>query len=165
MRICDASPFSSSACEIPSVQYHNSLTQCSSRNMTRGSTKPPKKTQAASKKPNLCPRTNLPTPEPSPAVETGRVAADEARKAAEANSKASEEEEPEDPKKELERILGCADDAHVEILGVEPNASEDDVLAAWRHLGCLLHPKYCQLEKAKDAFQSKSWSNWDRRGY
>jgi hypothetical protein len=133
--------------------------------MTRGSTKPPKKTQAASKKPNLCPRTNLPTPEPSPAVETGRVAADEARKAAEANSKASEEEEPEDPKKELERILGCADDAHVEILGVEPNASEDDVLAAWRHLGCLLHPKYCQLEKAKDAFQSKTWPSWDRRGY
>jgi hypothetical protein len=118
--------------------------------MPKKSNKPPKQTQAASEKPNTRARTNLLTPEPSPAVDAERVAADEARKAAEANSKASEKEEPEDPKKELERILGCADDAHVEILGVEPNASEDDVLAAWRHLGCLLHPKYCHLEKAKD---------------
>ena len=111
--------------------------------MGKKTTNTSKQTQAASPKPNLRPRTNPPTPEPSPAVETGRVTADQARKAAEANSEAPEEEEPEDPKKELERILGFADDAHVDILGVEPDAPEDDILAAWRYLGCLLHPKYC----------------------
>lgn len=122
--------------------------------MPKKTKKDTKQAQQDGQKPNTRSRANLPTPEPTPGVDAGRIAADEARRAAEATI-IEEEEETEDPKKELERILGCADDAHAEILRVEPDASDDDILRAWRQLGCLVHPQYCQLEKAKDAFKSR----------
>ena len=122
--------------------------------MPKKTKKNTKQAQQDGQKPNTRSRANLPTPEPTPGVDAGRIAADDARRAAEATI-TEEEEETEDPKKELERILGCAENAHAEILGVEPDASADDIIRAWRWLGCLMHPGYCQLEKAKDAFNSR----------
>jgi hypothetical protein len=55
---------------------------------------------------------------------------------------------------EIERIQSCAADSYAEILAVDPAASEDEKQAAWVHLGCMLHPKYCNHKKAEAAFKS-----------
>lgn len=64
-----------------------------------------KQAQQDVQKPNTWSRANLPTPEPTSGVDAGRIAADEARRAAEATI-IKEEEETKDLKKELDRILG-----------------------------------------------------------
>lgn len=123
--------------------------------MAKKAKKDAQKAQAIGQKKKTRSRATLLTPEPTPGVDVERIAADHTRKVAETDTNAPVEEESKDPKQQLERVLGCADDAHSEILDIEPDASEDDILSAWRQLGCLLHPTYCQLEKAKDAFNSR----------
>ncbi|KAK1989751.1 hypothetical protein LX36DRAFT_549155, partial [Colletotrichum falcatum] len=52
---------------------------------------------------------------------------------------------------ETKRILACSDTSYAEILRVKPDSSEREKALAWRHLGCLLHPKSTYHDAA--AFQ------------
>ncbi|KAL7786362.1 hypothetical protein V8C37DRAFT_412477 [Trichoderma ceciliae] len=86
-------------------------------------------------------RDRLLTPEPTPAVEDGRVAADLARQAAQTSEPAKtppsivvEDHASEDPKQEIQRVLKCNKDSSEEILAVKGDASEEDKLIAWRRL-------------------------------
>ncbi|KAM0341183.1 hypothetical protein ACHAPU_010113 [Fusarium lateritium] len=54
---------------------------------------------------------------------------------------------------EIERIMRCFDSSYAEILGVKPNSPEKEMVAAWRHLRCMLHPKFTEHPKAKAAFE------------
>ncbi|UNI15344.1 hypothetical protein JDV02_001884 [Purpureocillium takamizusanense] len=110
------------------------------------------------------PAGRLPTPEPTPGVEDGRIAADIARRAAEAAQHQSPSasakpptQSPQDAIKavdeEIERIMKCPKDAHAEILSIDPDSSDADKLMAWRRLGCMTHPHYCQQKGAEDAFK------------
>jgi hypothetical protein len=117
----------------------------------------------------------LATPEATPAVEDGRVAADKERAAAamrqlletsSSNSADKKEQVPEANDAadvsaddridvEIERIMRCFGSSYAEILGVKPNSPEKEIVAAWRHLGCMLHPEFTENPKAKAAFESK----------
>lgn len=113
------------------------------------------------------PAGRLLTPELTPGVEDGMIAAELARRAAEnrhlaassTDSARQTTDSPDDETKgldgEVERIMKCYKDSHAEILAVDPSSSDVDRLAAWRRLGCMTHPHYCQHKKAKDAFKSK----------
>ncbi|OAQ57553.1 hypothetical protein VFPPC_12333 [Pochonia chlamydosporia 170] len=106
------------------------------------------------------------TPEPTPGVEDGRVAADLARKAAETRH----EETPASPaqpatgtdateiksdnaRQEIERILLCADNSYAEILAVSSDPTEEEVVTAWKRLGCMLHPHYCLHNDSKAVYK------------
>ncbi|KAK2051642.1 hypothetical protein LY76DRAFT_674066 [Colletotrichum caudatum] len=115
----------------------------------------------------------LASPEPTPAVEDGRIEADRQRIAAavhqllEAPSASPGETKdnkvggaPSDANAhlgevalEIERILGCSDTSYAEILGVKPDSTENEKIAAWRHLGCLLHAKSTEHKDAAVAFE------------
>ena len=113
------------------------------------------------------PAGRLLTPEPTPGVEDGRIAADIARRAAEAAQDQapsapakSPTQSPQDAAKavdeEIERIMNCPKDAYAEILSIDPDSSDADKLIAWRRLGCMTHPHHCRRKNAKDAFESTS---------
>ncbi|KAF4486600.1 hypothetical protein CGGC5_v005953 [Colletotrichum fructicola Nara gc5] len=115
----------------------------------------------------------LPSPEPTPGVEDGRVEADRKRAAAtteqafkvpsdipeEANgSKGSEP--PNEVSARLEevitesrRILGCSDTSYAEILGVEIDSTAKAKADAWKRLGCLLHKNVTDHPDAPKAFE------------
>lgn len=102
----------------------------------------------------------LPTPEPTPGVDAARVAADQARKVANAqqdstSSAGSEEDAAKTSLQEIERVLKCEPNSYAAILSVPPTASEEELLVSWRRLGCMVHPNYCKHEKVKAAFESK----------
>ncbi|KJZ68401.1 hypothetical protein HIM_12207 [Hirsutella minnesotensis 3608] len=109
------------------------------------------------------PAGHLATPEPTPGVEDARIAADIARRVEDAKQQASSAtakpstQSPQDAVKavdeEIERIMKCPKDAYAEILAVDPSSSDTDKLTAWRRLGCMMHPQYCQQQNAKDAFE------------
>ncbi|KZL67541.1 hypothetical protein CT0861_00346 [Colletotrichum tofieldiae] len=118
----------------------------------------------------------LASPEPTPAVEDGRIEADRQRIAAavhqllEAPSASPGETKdnkvggaPSDASAhlgevalEIERILGCSDTSYAEILGVKPESTENENIAAWRHLGCLLHAKSTEHKDAANTFFNPS---------
>ena len=113
-------------------------------------------------------RGRLLTPEPTPGVEDGRVAADLARKAAAkhnvetptspakpATGTDATEVKLDDVQQEIERVLRCADESYAEILAVSQSSTEEEILAAWRRLGCMLHPHYCHHNDSKAAYRSK----------
>ncbi|GKT83955.1 DnaJ domain-containing protein [Colletotrichum tofieldiae] len=122
----------------------------------------------------------LATPEPTPAVEDGRIEADRVRMAAAVNQlleapSASPGETKENKVGEaasdasarlgevtvqIKRILGCSDTSYAEILGVKPDSTENEKIAAWRHLGCLLHAKSTNHKDAAAAFEKElvSWN-------
>lgn len=60
---------------------------------------------------------------------------------------------------EIKRILACADDKYDEILGVGPDVKEEEKKETrernWKTKGIDLHPRYCRLKNAKEAFKSK----------
>lgn len=58
-------------------------------------------------------------------------------------------------KQAIERIMGCSTSGYSELLGVGRVAPEEEVLAAWRTLGCLIHPTYSKQKNAEEAFESK----------
>ncbi|KAL1898085.1 hypothetical protein Cpir12675_002033 [Ceratocystis pirilliformis] len=115
----------------------------------------------------------LVTPESTPEVEYGRIKADQERMAAAmrqlleaasaspANTSNKEairavsdaNAQSEDVKTEIERILRCLDSSYTDILGISPNFPEKKVVAAWRHLGCLLHPRFLKHPGADAAFK------------
>ncbi|KAJ6436403.1 hypothetical protein O9K51_10995 [Purpureocillium lavendulum] len=106
----------------------------------------------------------LPTPELTPGVEDARIAADIARRAAEAAqhqspsaSAALPTQSSQDAAKavdeEIERIMKCPKGAYAEILSVDPDSSDADKLIAWRRLSCMMHPHYYRQKNAKDAFE------------
>lgn len=112
-------------------------------------------------------RGRLLTPEPTPGVEDGRVAADLVRKAAEthhvetptspakpATDTHATEVKPDDVQQEIDRVLRCADDSYAEMLAVNPSSTEEEILAAWRWLGCMLHPHYCHHNDSKAVYKS-----------
>ncbi|KAG8405732.1 hypothetical protein J3458_021671 [Metarhizium acridum] len=111
-------------------------------------------------------RRRLLTPEPTPGVEEGRVAADLARKAAAkhnvetptspakpATGTDATEVKLDDVQQEIERVLRCADESYAEILAVSQSSTEEEILAAWRRLGCMLHPHYCHHNDSKAAYR------------
>ncbi|KAK3934725.1 hypothetical protein QBC46DRAFT_425994 [Diplogelasinospora grovesii] len=54
----------------------------------------------------------------------------------------------------IERIMECGEASpNEEILGVAPDATKQDKLAAWRTLGCLIHPYYARQRNAEAAFE------------
>ncbi|RSL40274.1 hypothetical protein CEP54_016158, partial [Fusarium duplospermum] len=112
----------------------------------------------------------LATPEATPAVEDGRIAADKERAAAamrqllETSSSKSAETKGQvtdavdsnandEIDVEIKRIMHCFDSSYAEILGVNPNSPEKEVVAAWRHLGCMLHPKFVKYPNVEAAFK------------
>ncbi|RSL52056.1 hypothetical protein CEP51_015116 [Fusarium floridanum] len=112
----------------------------------------------------------LATPEATPAVEDGRIAADKERMAAamrqllepSSSSSAETREQVTDAADnnandeidvEIKRIMHCFDSSYAEILGVNPNSPEKEVVAAWRHLGCMLHPKFVKHPNVEAAFK------------
>ncbi|RSL40411.1 hypothetical protein CEP54_016128, partial [Fusarium duplospermum] len=112
----------------------------------------------------------LATPEATPAVEDGRIAADKERMAAamrqllessSSNSAETKEQVPDAADSnandeidvETKRIMRCFDSSYAEILGVSPNSPEKEVVAAWRHLGCMLHPKFVKHPNVEAAFK------------
>ncbi|RSL81532.1 hypothetical protein CEP52_017173 [Fusarium oligoseptatum] len=112
----------------------------------------------------------LATPEATPAVEDGRIAADKERMAAamrqllepSSSSSAETREQVTDAADnnandeidvEIKRIMRCFDSSYAEILGVNPNSPEKEVVAAWRHLGCMLHPKFVKHPNVEAAFK------------
>lgn len=117
----------------------------------------------------------LATPEATPAVEDGRVAADKERAAAamrqlletsssdsaDTKGQVSEANDATDGSAndkievEIERVMRCFDSSYAEILGVQPNSPEKEIVAAWRHLGCMLHPRFIKHPKAEAAFKSE----------
>jgi hypothetical protein len=116
----------------------------------------------------------LATPEPTPAVEDGRIKADQERMAAamrqlleppsaspgdtkenKAGGAVSDANaRPGEVAVEIERILGCSDSSYAEILGVKPDSTEGEKIIAWKHLGCLLHAKSTDHKDAEAAFES-----------
>ncbi|KID60062.1 uncharacterized protein G6M90_00g030580 [Metarhizium brunneum] len=111
-------------------------------------------------------RGRLLTPEPTPGVEEGRVAADLARKAAAkhnvetptspakpATGTDATEVKLDDVQQEIERVLRCADESYAEILAVSQSSTEEEILAAWRRLGCMFHPHYCHHNDSKAAYR------------
>ncbi|KAF4465066.1 domain-containing [Fusarium albosuccineum] len=112
----------------------------------------------------------LATPEATPAVEDGRIAADKERMAAamrqlpeissskpaeikEQVSGAADNHANDEIDVEIKRIMRCFDSSYAEILGISPNSPEKEVLAAWRHLGCMLHPKFIKHPNAEAVFK------------
>ncbi|KZL64977.1 DnaJ domain-containing protein [Colletotrichum tofieldiae] len=115
----------------------------------------------------------LASPEPTPAVEDGRIEADRQRIAAAVHqlleAPPASPGETKDNKVggapsdanahlgevalEIERILGCSDTSYAEILGVKPDSTDNEKIAAWRHLGCLLHAKSTDHKDAAVAFE------------
>lgn len=86
------------------------------------------------------------------AAEKAQQLADEAAE----RVRIARENEPEKlTKEEIERILGCNDSDNDDILDAGEGATEEERLDAWIGVGCNLHPKYCNLDKAKDAYESK----------
>ncbi|KAL2015775.1 hypothetical protein VTK56DRAFT_4848 [Thermocarpiscus australiensis] len=53
-------------------------------------------------------------------------------------------------KEAIQRIMQCPNEAHATILGVPEGAPEQDVLTAWRKLGCLVQP-HIRHKSAADA--------------
>ncbi|KAE9566320.1 hypothetical protein CGMCC3_g17522 [Colletotrichum fructicola] len=114
----------------------------------------------------------LPSPEPTPGVEDGRIEADRERVAA-ATEQASRvlsdtpdgatgskgSEPPNEASARLEvitesrRILGCSDTSYAEILGVEIDSTAKEKEAAWKRLGCLLHKNVTDHPDAAKAFE------------
>ncbi|KAE9566113.1 hypothetical protein CGMCC3_g17713 [Colletotrichum fructicola] len=114
----------------------------------------------------------LPSPEPTPGVEDGRIEADRERVAA-ATEQASKvlsdtpdgatgsngSEPPNEASARLEvitesrRILGCPDTSYAEILGVEIDSTAKEKEAAWKRLGCLLHKNVTDHPDAAKAFE------------
>lgn len=106
----------------------------------------------------------LRTPSPTPGRSLGGIEADNARKDAEnqastashnsQNEAASNSNTPsEEVNKEIKRILGCNN--YAELLGVTLNAPEEQVILAWRKLGCMIHPEYTNHENAVAAYESE----------
>ncbi|KID84384.1 FluG domain-containing protein [Metarhizium guizhouense ARSEF 977] len=114
-------------------------------------------------------RGRLLTPEPTPGVEDGRVAADLARKAADthnvetptspakpakpATGTDATEVKLDDVQQEIERVLRCADESYAEILAVSQSSTEEEILTAWRRLGCMLHPHYFHHNDSKAVYK------------
>lgn len=136
--------------------------QLSSINIMPPSSKAPKKSQATGQKkptPKNTRSRGLPSPSPTPAVEDGRVQADEQRRLREESGLMNKDgptdttsEDPNEAENELERVLGCKDDAYADILNIKDG---DDATEAWQQLGCLLHMTYCKLDQAEVAYQSR----------
>ncbi|KAF3768234.1 hypothetical protein M406DRAFT_75500 [Cryphonectria parasitica EP155] len=114
----------------------------------------------------------LATPEATPAVEDGRIAADKERMAAamrqllepSSSSSAETREQVTDAADnnandeidvEIKRIMHCFDSSYAEILGVNPNSPEKEVVAAWRHPGCMLHPKFVKHPNVEAVFKTR----------
>lgn len=106
--------------------------------MARGTgTKAAQQPQNASQK-NTSSHGGLPTPEPTPGVEHRRVAAELARKAAEAATNHVENgDELKDPQREIERLMRGSKDAYAKILAVDPSSGEEDGLVADAALAAL----------------------------
>jgi len=125
----------------------------------------------------------LPSPEATPAVDEGRIDADNARRAAEAKKNNQEErpkdddeqngegddddtdERKKDPTEEqsqaIREILKLKKKAYRKILRVKDKydtkeKEDEEILMAFRTLGTLIHPDYISAKKAKDAFE-REW--------
>ena len=61
---------------------------------------------------------------------------------------------------EIKRVLACAADKYDDILGLDPNIPEKERELTreynWKKKGCQLHPKYCGLKQAEEAYNSKT---------
>ncbi|KAL2886711.1 DnaJ domain-containing protein [Ceratocystis lukuohia] len=132
----------------------------------------PKKTTTSNTKDSRGPL-GLVTPESTPEVEYGRIKADQERMAAAMRqllvspstspTNTSDKEairavsdanaQSEEVKTEIDRVLRCLDSSYSDILGITPNFPEKEVVAAWRHLGCLLHPRFLKHPGADAAFK------------
>ncbi|KAF5697235.1 hypothetical protein FMUND_15486 [Fusarium mundagurra] len=113
----------------------------------------------------------LATPEPTPEVDSGRVAADEQRLAAASSEllrhaspdvtgnqstlSATEESTTQDDEStaEINRVMQCLDSQYAEILAIPPSSAQKNVLTAWRHLGCMVHPRFNSHANASIAFK------------
>ena len=99
----------------------------------------------------------LPTPETTPEPEEGRRKVKQLQQATESDNSSSDEDKAQAQVNEIDRIGKCSDkdEAAAEVLQLETGSSEDVATSAWVRLGCLLHPEYCRIDNAQDAFESR----------
>ncbi|KXX74521.1 Chaperone protein DnaJ [Madurella mycetomatis] len=66
-------------------------------------------------------------------------------------------------KQTIERVMGCHPRNYDEILGISRHATEADAVAAWRTLGCLIHPSFAMQKGAEEAFKRlrKAAEEWE----
>ncbi|KAH6986749.1 hypothetical protein EDB80DRAFT_690881 [Ilyonectria destructans] len=86
-------------------------------------------------------------PEPSSSSSAKRKENDASVSVSDANARSGE------VNVEIERIMRYLDSSHAEILGVSPNSPEKEVVASWRHLGCMMHPRLVSHPNAEAAFK------------
>jgi hypothetical protein len=58
------------------------------------------------------------------------------------------------------RIMQCDNEAHAAILGVPESAPKDEVLAAWRKLGCLVQPHMANKDAGDTMISNKESFFW-----